>query len=169
MWVLLLHSGHLSYCTFKRGIQTRPCALLPGHLGFTSGEPLLWARRSCAELVFLCWKWRITSQSIQFSSCPSSYGVSCIDTKSFARLLTSVWMQFTGAGSWHLGALGLRNGMSSEPGAFSSDKQNEFSGLELHQQPFELQQKNSHLRLRCTFHWGARSCLDMLASPAVDD
>lgn len=125
------------------------------------------ARWRCAELVFLCWKQCTTSWSIPFSSCPSSYGVICIDTKSFTCLLISVWMCFTGARSWQLGALRLRNGMSSEVGAFSSEMSSQ--GWSCTRSRWSYSGKASPLCCRCTFHQGARSCLGLLMPPAVAD
>lgn len=46
------------------------------------------AGRSCTELMLLCWS-DTSHQSIHFPSCPSSYSISCINTKSF------VWWTLT--------------------------------------------------------------------------
>lgn len=166
---LLFYSGHLSYCMFKRRIQTRPCSLSPGHLGIP-----MWTSASEQEGAVLSWYFSAGSNASHHG--PFSFPVVLHLTVLAALTLKALlvcWtqrecgLQVPDLGSWE--PSGLRNGQSSELGAFSSDNWNEFSGLELHQQPSELQWKIPPLRLRCTFHWGAWSCLDMLAPPAVDD
>lgn len=95
----------------------------------------------CLSRTLLRWDFsagnHIPSWSFQFSSCPSSPGVGYMDTTSFAPVLSSLWVHFTGAKSWQLGW------EWDDPWAGTSG-----SG----------KRESSHLRFRGAFHRRSWSC-----------